>query len=130
MLVYSRNSSGNRTEYCEMCTSTVLLQQIIKMKNWLATTSKEYVKRLWNTLKTTFLNVKLQRLIMQRLQCITSSKDLEKQEKYLCVRDKAEDICWMPVVFWLSDDTTSLIGMILSLTFLNGPRNTSRNHSR
>ncbi len=26
------------------------------------------------------------------------------------------------------DDTASLIGMILSLTFQNGPRNTSRNH--
>ncbi len=33
------------------------------------------------------------------LQCITSSKDSEKLEKYLCVRDKAKDICWMPVVF-------------------------------
>ncbi len=30
----------------------------------------------------------------------------------------------------LSDDTASLIGMILSLTLLNGPRNTSRNHCR
>ncbi len=29
---------------------------------------------------------------------------------------------------WASDDTASLIGMILSLTLLNGPRNTSRNH--
>ncbi len=29
-----------------------------------------------------------------------------------------------------SDDTASLIGMILSLTLLNGPRNTSRNHCR
>ncbi len=27
-----------------------------------------------------------------------------------------------------SDDTASLIGMILSLTLLNGPRNNSRNH--
>ncbi len=38
--------------------------------------------------------------------------------------------CWMPVVFGPSDDTASLIGMILSLTLLNGPRNTSRNHCR
>ncbi len=30
------------------------------------------------------------------LQCITSSKDSEKLEKSLCVRDKAEDLCWMP----------------------------------
>ncbi len=35
-----------------------------------------------------------------------------------------------PVVFRPSDDTASLIGMILSLTLLNGPRNTSRNHCR
>ncbi len=33
----------------------------------------------------------------------------------------------MPVAFGPSDDTASLIGMILSLTLLNGPRNTSRN---
>ncbi len=30
------------------------------------------------------------------LQCITSSKYSEKLEKSLCVRDKAEDLCWMP----------------------------------
>ncbi len=83
---------------------------------------KVCVKRLWNTLKTTFLNVKLQRLWKSHhLQCITSSKDSEKLEKSLCVRDKAEDLCWMPVVFGPSDDTASLIGMILSLTLLNGP---------
>ncbi len=86
---------------------------------------KECVKRLWNTLKTTFLNVKLHRLCKSHhLQCITSSKDSEKLEKSLCVRDKVEDLCWMPVVFGPSDDTASLIGMILSLTLLNGPRNT------
>ncbi len=55
------------------------------------------------------------------LQCITLSKDSEKLEKSLCVRDKAEDLCWMPVV---------LIGMILALTLLHRPRNTSRNHCR
>ncbi len=64
-----------------------------------------------------FLNVKMQRLCKSHyLQCITSSKDSEKLEKSLCVRDKAEDLCWMPVV-----DTASLIGMILLLTLLNGP---------
>ncbi len=67
---------------------------------------KECVKRLWNTLNTTFLNVKLQRLCKSHhLQCITSSKDSEKLEKSLCIRDKAEDLCWMPVVFGPSDDT-------------------------
>ncbi len=46
---------------------------------------KECIKRLWNTLKTTFLNVKLQRLCKSHhLQCITSSKDSEKLEKSLC----------------------------------------------
>ncbi len=34
------------------------------------------------------------------------------------------------LVFGPSDDTASLIGMILSLTLLNGPRNTSRHHCR
>ncbi len=58
------------------------------------------------------------------------SKDSEKLKKSLCIRDKAEDLCWMPVVFGPSDDTASLIGMILSLTLLNGPRNTSINHCR
>ncbi len=46
------------------------------------------------------------------LRC-TSSNDSEKLEKSLCVRDKAEDLCWMPVVFGPSDHTASLIGMIL-----------------
>ncbi len=64
------------------------------------------------------------------LQCITLSKDVEELEKSLCIRDKAEDLCWMPVVFGPSDNTASLIGMILSLTLLNEPRNTSRNHCR
>ncbi len=62
------------------------------------------------------------------LQFITSSKDSEKLEKSLCVREKAEDLCWMAVVFRPSDDTASLIRMILSLTLVNGSRNTSRNH--
>ncbi len=82
---------------------------------------------MWNTLKTAFLNVKLERLCKSHhLQCITSSKDSEKLEKSLCIRDNAEDLCWMPVVFGPSDDTASLIGMILLLTLLYGPRNTYR----
>ncbi len=71
------------------------------------------------------------------LQCQISSstvhniiKRFREIEKSLYVRDKAEDLCWMPVVFGPSGDTASLIGMILSLTLLNGPRNTSRNHCR
>ncbi len=47
--------------------------------------------------KTTFLNAILQRLCQSHhLQWITSSKDSEKLEKSLCVRDKAEDLCWNP----------------------------------
>jgi len=77
--------------------------------------AKECIKRLWNTLKTIFLNVKLQRLWKSNhLQCITSSKDSEKLEKSLCIKEKAEDLYWMPVVFRPSDDTASLIGMIVS----------------
>ncbi len=50
---------------------------------------KECLKRLWNT----FLNIKLQRLCKSHhLQCITSSKDSEKLEKSLCVRDKARGL--------------------------------------
>ncbi len=39
------------------------------------------------------------------MTCVTSSKDSEKLEKSLYVRDKAEDLCWMPMVFGPSDDT-------------------------
>ncbi len=54
-------------------------------------------KKIVEYFKTTFLKVKLQRLCKSHhLQCITSSKDSEKLEKSLCVRDKAEDVCWMP----------------------------------
>ncbi len=85
-------------------------------------------KKIVEYFKNNILNVKLQRLCKSHhLQCITSSNDSEKS---LCVRDKAKDLCWMPMVFGPSDDTASLIGMILSLTLLNGPRNTSRNHCR
>ncbi len=78
-----------------------------------------------------FLNIKSQRLCKSHhLQCIKSSKDSEKLEKSLCARDKDKDLCWILMVFRPSDDTASLISMILSLTLLNGPRNTSRNHCR
>ncbi len=76
-----------------------------------------------------FLNIKLQRLCKSHhLHCITSSKDSEKLEKSLYIRDKTEELCWMPVVFRPSDNTASLFGMILLLTLLNGLRNTSKNH--
>ncbi len=52
--------------------------------------------------------VTLQRLCKSHhLQCITSSKDSEKLEKSLCVRGKAEDLCWM-MVFGTLDDTTNI----------------------
>ncbi len=73
-----------------------------------------------------FKNNVPQRQIAKALQISSSTvhniikRFREKLEKYLCVRDKSEDLCWMPVVFGPSDDTASL----------NGPRNTSRNHCR
>ncbi len=52
---------------------------------------KEYVKRLRNTLKTTFLNFKLQRVCKSHhLQCTKSPKDSVKLEKSLCIRDNAK----------------------------------------
>ncbi len=70
-------------------------------------------------------NVKLKRFCKSHhLQCITSSKDSEKLE--ISVR-KGQG--WRPLL-----DARGLralrwlIGMILSLTLLNGPRNTTRNH--
>lgn len=44
--------------------------------------------------------------------------------QFLSVRDKAEDLYWMSMNFSPSNNTASLIGMIVY-----GPRNTSRNHS-
>ncbi len=74
---------------------------------------KECVTRLWNTLKTMFLNVKLQKALQISSSTVHNIiKFSEKLEKSLCVRDKTEDLCWMPVVFGPSDDTASLIGMI------------------
>ncbi len=53
---------------------------------------------------------KLQRFCKSHhLQFITSSKDSEKLEKSLCIRDEAEDLCWMPVVFGPSDDNDFVI---------------------
>ncbi len=45
-----------------------------------------------------FKNNVPQHQIAKALQ-ISSSTDSEKLEKSFCVRDKAEDLCWMPVVF-------------------------------
>ncbi len=44
----------------------------------------------------------------------------------------SERVCKKTFVgcLWSSGPQTTLIGMILSLTLLNGPRNTSRNHCR
>ncbi len=86
-------------------------------------------ERVRKKIEEYFKNNVPQRQIAKALQISSSTvhniiKDSEKLEKSLCVRD----FCWMPVVFGPSDDTASLIGMILSLTLLNGPSNTSRNH--
>ncbi len=58
-------------------------------------TSSHYLrvrKKIVDALKS-ILNVKLHRLCKyHHLQCITASKDSEKLEKSLCVRDKAEKL--------------------------------------
>lgn len=36
-------------------------------------------------------------------------KLLKDWKKSLCIMDKAEDLYWIPMLFWLSDDTVSLI---------------------
>ncbi len=79
-----------------------------------------------------FKNNVPQRQITKALQILSSTVHniIKILRESLCVRDKAEDLSWTPVVFRPSDDTASLIGMILSLTLLNGLRNTSRNHCR
>ncbi len=128
-------NSVNWHQVCNMISYTrdVLERQSlseVKMGRGTPICKRVRKKSLWNTLKTTFLNIKLQRLCKSNhLQCITS-KYSEKLEKSLCVRDKVEDLFWMPIVFGPSDGTASFIRMILSLTLLNGPRNTSRNPCR
>ncbi len=50
-------------------------------------------------------------------------KSFRELQKYLCLRDKAEDLCWMPVVFRPSDDTIGLgdnsITIIIAKCILN-----------
>ncbi len=76
-----------------------------------------------------FLNVNLQGLCKShRLRNII--KRFSETGEISVRMGQAEDLCLMPVVLVSSDDTASLIGMILSLTLLNGPKNTSRNHCR
>ncbi len=70
-------------------------------------------------------------IIAKTLQISSSTvhniiKRFRETGETLWVRDNAEDLCWMRVVLGPSDDTVSLIGMILTLALLNGPSNTSR----
>ncbi len=79
---------------------------------------KECVKRLWNT-----KNNVPQHQIAKALQISSSTvHNIIKRFRETGEMDKAGDLCWMSVVFRPSDDTASLIGVILSLTLLNGPR--------
>ncbi len=58
---------------------------LLQVSKKLARGQQRAEKILWNTLKTTFLNVKLQRLCKSHhLQCITSSKDSDKLEISVC----------------------------------------------
>ncbi len=79
-----------------------------------------------------FKNNVPQRQIAKALQISSSTvhnfiKRFRETGEISCVKDKAKELCWMPGP---SDNTASLICKILSLTLLNGPRNTSRNHCR
>ncbi len=71
--------------------------RVSQKKRWAeAIQSVKGCGKRWFTLKTTILNIKLQRLCKcHHVQFRTSSKDSEKLEKSLCVRNKAEDLCWM-----------------------------------
>ncbi len=88
--------------------------------------SEVKISNLWKSAQKIveyFKNNIPQRQIAKALQISSSTvhniiKDWEKFEKSLCVRDKAEDLCWMPVVLGPSDNTASLIGMILSFTLI------------
>ncbi len=74
------------------------------------------LKKIVQYFKNNVPQCQLQRLYKSHhLQSITSSKDSVKLEKYLCVRDKAEDLCWMP--FGSSDDTSSLTRVVTVRTF-------------
>ncbi len=98
----------NWLQVCNMISykSDVLERQSLRKDGQRLSILWKCVKWLWNTLKTMFLNVKLQRLYKSHhLQCIRSSKDSKNLEKFLCVRDKTEDLYWMPVVFRPSDNT-------------------------
>ncbi len=82
-----------------------------------------------------FKNSVPQRHITNALQISSSTvhniiKRVRETGEISVRKGQGEDLCWMAVVFGPSDDTASLIDMILSLTLLNGPRNTSRNHCR
>ena len=76
--------------------------------------------RVHKKIEDYFKNNVPQHQIAKFLQ-ITSSTDSKKLETSLCVRDKAEDLYWMHVIFRSSDDTASLMGMIVLMTSLNGP---------
>ncbi len=84
-------------------------------------------ERVRNNIAEYFKNNVPQRQIAKALQ-ISSSTVHNIIKRFRGPGENSEDLCWMPVVFGPSDYTASLIGMSLSLTLLNGPRNTSRNH--
>ncbi len=76
-----------------------------------------------------FLSIKMQRLCKSH-NLHNIIKSFRETGEISVFKGQDRRPCWMHVVFGPSDNTASLIGMILSLTLLNGPRNTSRNDCR
>ncbi len=71
----------NEVNWHQVC--NMISSKILEKLRWTEALQfvKECVTRLWNTLKTMFINIKFQRLCKSHhLQCITSSKDLEKRK--------------------------------------------------
>ena len=66
-------------------------------------------KKIVEYFKNNISQCQIEKVKSHCLQGRTSSTDSEKLEKSLCVRDNAEDLYWMFMVFRSSDDTASFI---------------------
>ncbi len=73
-------------------------------------------KKMWNTLKTIFLNVKLQKALQISSSTVHNIIKRFRETREISVRKgQGRRPLLMPMVFGPSDDTASLIGMILDI---------------
>ncbi len=79
-------------------------------------------KILWNILKTMFLNVKIAKALQISSSTVHNIIKRFRETGEISVRKGQDRRRFL--------DVRGLIGMILSLTLLNGPRNTFRIHCR